>query len=57
MLGLGSSVREGLLDGHQELVPQGFVYKSAVKCDIKTGELSNIQYMLLRNIIEHKKAL
>lgn len=41
MLGLCSSVREGLLDGHQQLVPQRFIDKSAIKTSAQTGECSS----------------
>lgn len=34
MLGLGPSVRESLLDGHQQLVPQRFIDKSAVRNNV-----------------------
>lgn len=37
MLGLGPSVRESLLDGHQQLVPQGFVDKSAIRNNVNNG--------------------
>lgn len=37
MLSLGSSVCKSLLDGHQQLVPQRFIYKSAGKKMLKAG--------------------
>lgn len=41
MLCLRASVREGLLDGHQQLVPQRLVDKSAMKTSAHTGECSS----------------
>lgn len=41
MLRLRASVREGLLDGHQQLVPQRFIDKSAIKTSAQTGEPSS----------------
>lgn len=41
MLRLRSSVREGLLDGHQQLVPQRFIDKPASKTRAQTGEPSS----------------
>ena len=57
MLGLGSSVRESLLNSHQQLVPQRFVYKSAIKNNVKTGYLSFYLVHITENIREHKEAL
>lgn len=41
MLSLGSSVCESLLDGHQQLVPQRFIYKSVIKSNVQIGQPSS----------------
>lgn len=58
MLSLGSSVCESLLDGHQQLIPQRFIYKPAIEKQWPNlVTLSLIKLILLRNKIEHKKVL
>lgn len=47
MLGLGSGVCEGLLYSHQELVPQGFIYKSAMKISVKLANAAPVWYTFL----------
>lgn len=57
MLGLGPRVRESLLDGHQQLVPQRFIDKSAIRNNAKAQvNPAPLQYMFLRNILGHRKS-
>lgn len=46
MLSLGSSISESLLDGHQQLVPQRFIYKPVIKNNIQTGQPSSYSVLV-----------
>jgi hypothetical protein len=43
VLSLGSSVREGLLYCHQQLVPQRFIDKSAMKTKVSEAKKTSVQ--------------
>ena len=47
VLSLGAGVREGLLYCHQQLVPQRFIDKSAMKTKISEANTTSVQCVLV----------